>query len=94
MPCTAQTSHAACDVHPSGLTCRNGHEEAPREPRGPLAALRNQSLDQSRDQLVGNRLRQEELGGALTVQMGSKLRLELLVELWNRVEADVLLPAC
>jgi isochorismate synthase EntC len=40
-----------------------------------LATLRDQSLDKNRDQLVGNRLRQRELDGALTGQIGSNLRL-------------------
>jgi hypothetical protein len=62
--------------------------------QGPaLRTLGCQSLNESRDQLVGDRLIQWKLGSAFAREIGSNLRLEGFVELWYRIDADVLLPA-
>jgi hypothetical protein len=59
----------------------------------PLSPLCSQSLDKGSDQLVRNRLAQTELGGAFAGEIGSDLGFESVVELRNRIETDVLLPA-
>src|SRR4249919_1163285 len=60
---------------------------------GSLAALRDQPLHKGSDQPVRNRFAQRKLDGAFAGEVRSDLSFEILVQIWDRIHADVLFPS-